>query len=302
MLPQKQRKSTRTIRVLVTGILAFGIWFHSMDAYGMGVGEHIVGSLESVTFEFKPVGWCVRERGYKRTGLGVVAVSFHHFMFKCESYESVLDLENIQPWCSTWVVPNSPNSCAVCSAECDEPTSPILLDLDRNQFHLSGGPVLFDIDADGQLETVTWVSPGTQDAFLYIDHNGNGVVDNGSELFGDSTILFSGNLAENGYEALAEFDLSENGGNADGIVDAADSIFSDLKVWIDSNANGVHEHLESQSLAEAGVLSLSLDYRESRRTDSHGNKFRYIGTGVIEVNGRATVFSTTDVFFRILAE
>ena len=137
---------------------------------------------------------------------------------------------------------------------------------------------------------------------MYLDRNGNGVVDDGSELFGDWTILYNGDLAENGYEALAEFDLVEYGGNQDGVIDVADLIFSDLKVWIDSNANGAYEHLESQSLAEAGVLSLGLDYRESRRTDSHGNIFRYIGTGVIEVNGKAKRMSTTDVFFRILAE
>lgn len=184
--------------------------------------------------------------------------------------------------------------------ECEE--SPILLDLDRNQFHLSGGPVLFDIDADGQLETVTWVSPGAQDAFLFLDRNGNGVVDDGSELFGNATLLISGEQAKHGYEALAEFDLVENGGNQDGIISDADSIFSDLGVWIDSNANGIHESFESQSLAEADVLTIGLNYRESRRTDSHGNQFRYIGTGLIEVNGKAEKMGTTDVFFKTLAQ
>lgn len=184
--------------------------------------------------------------------------------------------------------------------ECDD--SPILLDLDRNQFNLSGGPVYFDIDADGQPETLTWVAPGTQDAFLFFDRNGNGVVDDGSELFGNATLLISGEQAQHGYEALAEFDLVENGGNQDGIISDADSIFSDLGVWIDSNANGIHGNSESQSLAEAGVLSIGLDYRESRRTDSHGNEFRYIGSGSIEVNGKSKMMATTDVFFKRLAQ
>ncbi len=187
--------------------------------------------------------------------------------------------------------------------ECVEPDpSPILLDLDRNQFHLSGGPVLFDIDADGQLETITWVAPGTQDAFLFLDRNGNGVVDDGSELFGNATLLISGEQAKHGYEALAEFDLVEIGGNQDGIISDADSIFSYLGVWIDSNANGIHESFESQSLAEADVLTIGINYRESRRTDSHGNQFRYIGTGLIEVNGKAKNMGTTDVFFKKLAQ
>lgn len=188
--------------------------------------------------------------------------------------------------------------------QCDDspPSSPILLDLDRNQFHLSGGPVLFDIDADGQLETITWVAPGTQDAFLFLDRNANGVVDDGSELFGNATLLISGEQAQHGYEALVEFDLVENGGNQDGIIDAADLVFSNLGVWIDSNANGIHEGLESQSLAEANVLSVGVEYRESRRTDSHGNEFRYLGSGSIEVNGKNKKMATTDVFFRRLAQ
>jgi len=188
-----------------------------------------------------------------------------------------------------------------CETE-DERPSPILLDLDRNQFHLSGGPVLFDIDSDGQVEIVTWVAPNSMDAFLYLDRNGNGVVDNGLELFGNSTLLFSGDFAENGYVALAEFDLIENGGSQDGVIDAGDSVFTDLRVWIDENADGVSEDHESLSLAEAGVLSIGLDYRESPRTDNHGNEFRYIGSGWIEVNGQSKKLSTTDVFFRILAD
>lgn len=199
--------------------------------------------------------------------------------------------------------PDSPEFGEEEEVECTEPDpSPILLDLDRNQFHLSGGPVYFDIDADGQPETLTWAAPGTQDAFLFLDRNGNGVVDDGLELFGNATLLFSGEQAEHGYEALAEFDLVENGGNQDGIIDAADLVFSTLGVWIDSNANGIHENHESQSLAEAGVLSIGLDYRESRRTDSHGNEFRYIGSGSIEVNGKSKKMATTDVFFKRLAQ
>jgi len=281
-----------------------------------------------------PPGQCVIQ-GIMRTGLGAEAISYQASTQSCLIY---LEVDNVIPgggWCSQWVVPNAPQYCVPSSedsagsdlsgvvitigtctdeeegtgpapdadAECSDNTgSPILLDLDRNQFHLSGGPVVFDIDADGLFEIVTWVSRGTQDAFLFLDRNGNGVVDDGSELFGDATLLTSGEQARHGYEALAEFDLVENGGNQDGEIDDADSIFSDLEVWIDSNANGIHESFESQSLAEAGVLTIGLNYRESSRTDSHGNEFRYIGRGSIEVDGRRKNMWTTDVFFKILAE
>lgn len=297
MLLHKRRRSTFTIRASVITTLALAAWFHPLDASGMGHYQRIDGLVESTGYNWS-VRKCVRN-GIERTGLGVEAISYAGVHFTCEMFYQVDDVSSNVDWCSQWVFPGSPDECLYPPVG---PGSPILLDLDRNQFHLSGGPVDFDIDADGQLESITWVSPGTQDAFLFLDRNGNGIVDDGSELFGNGTSLFSGEQAGHGYEALAEFDLIENGGNQDGLIDDADSIFSDLKVWIDSNANGVHEHLESQSLVEAGVLSLRLDYRRSSRTDSHGNEFRYISQGLIEVDGRSRNMWTTDVFFKILVE
>lgn len=199
--------------------------------------------------------------------------------------------------------PDAPEMGEEGEVECTEPDpSPILLDLDRNQFHLSGGPVLFDIDADGQFETVSWVAPDTQDAFLFLDRNGNGIVDDGSELFGNATLLFSGQQAEHGYEALAEFDQLENGGSEDGVIDSADSVFADLRVWIDEDANGICDENEPLSLAEANVLSLDLNYHESPRIDGYGNEFRYISRGSMEVNGKRKEMWTTDVFFQRLPQ
>lgn len=180
--------------------------------------------------------------------------------------------------------------------------SPILLDLDRNQFHLSEGPVNFDIDADWVSETVAWTSAGELDGFLYLDRNGNGVVDDGSELFGDATLLESGEVAQNGYQALADFDLLERGGIEDGVIDPLDLVFADLRVWVDANADGTCELHETLSLVEAGVLEIELEYIESPRIDQHGNEFRYISRGLIEVNGKAKEMWTTDVFFNSLGE
>lgn len=299
---QKQPKTTLIIRAVAIAILALGTWLNPLDAYGMGSVLRIDGQLQHTTFGW-PVGKCVRE-GAGLTGLplAITAISYANGHFRCDMFSTVNKLLPDLNWCSTWVLPGAPNECRDKSRSGGAQRSPILLDLDRNQFHLSGEAVEFDLDSDGQPEPVTWVSPGTRDAFLYRDLNGNGLVDDGSELFGDATLLKSGEQAEHGYEALTEFDLVENGGNQDGLIDQSDSIFSHLKVWLDSNANGVHEKSESMSLAEAGVLSLGLDYKESPRTDKYGNEFRYTGRGVIDVNGRAKSMHTTDVFFRVLAE
>lgn len=180
-----------------------------------------------------------------------------------------------------------------------EGESPIIVDLDRDQFHLTGlhDGVFFDIDADGEQELLSWTSEETLDAFLWLDRNGNGAVDGGLELFGNHTPLIDGSSAGNGYVALAEFDLIAVGGNENGLIDAGDVVYGELRLWIDWDHNGHAEQGEQLALAEAGVTRISLDYHSSRRRDRHGNYFRYVSRAWISVNGRERAIWTGDVFF-----
>jgi hypothetical protein len=162
-------------------------------------------------------------------------------------------------------------------------------------YQLSGrnDPVLFDIDATGRPIRIAWTAAGAPMAFLAVDRNQNGKIEDGAELFGNHTPMPSGATASNGFEGLAQYDS-----NHDGIIDVNDPIWPSLLLWADLNHDGISQPAELMSVSESTVVAISLDYHWTGRRDPSGNSFRYESrVWMSHGAGRATPKPVYDIFF-----
>ncbi|WP_143824231.1 calcium-binding protein, partial [Neisseria canis] len=152
---------------------------------------------------------------------------------------------------------------------------PLVLDLDGDGIETVGSQgykgTLFDHNKDGIQTATGWVA--SDDGLLVIDLNSDGVINNGSELFGDSAVLKDGSNAAHGYAALKEFDS-----NADGMVDAKDENFDKLRVWRDLNQDGISQEGELFTLESLNIQSLDVAYQDVNTRLGNGNTIAQKGS------------------------
>jgi hypothetical protein len=167
--------------------------------------------------------------------------------------------------------------------------SPLVLDLGNDGVKptsLEEG-VTFDLLGHG-VQRTAWIRGN--DALLVLDRNGNGVIDDGSELFGE------GATALDGFAALAKLDDPAQGGNGNGLLEAGDLLYGELRVWSDANGDGASQTTELRALAQAGVQSIGVQGTScGRMLDAHGNDLGLRGS-FTRTDGRPGL--VVDVYFK----
>ena len=172
---------------------------------------------------------------------------------------------------------------------------PLVLDLDGDGIETVGlsatSPILFDHDADGIKTGTGWVKQ--DDGFLVLDRNGNGTIDDGRELFGDPTPLngtgsldATAGIASDGFAALTREDS-----NADGIVNATDTRWANLRVWRDLNQDGRSQSGELLTLSALGITAIRLQSTVANQNLANGNVLHLRGT-YVRSNGTEGVAGT----------
>jgi hypothetical protein len=154
--------------------------------------------------------------------------------------------------------------------------SPIIVDTAGEGFHLTGlaGGVRFRNTPDEAEIQMSWTDARFHNAWLALDRNGNGTIDSLSELFGNFTPQPKSSNP-NGFLALSVFDEPRNGGNGNGMLDPGDSVYGQLRLWVDKNQDGISQPDELFTLPEAGLFAIDLHYFEDPKVDEYGNRFRY---------------------------
>lgn len=125
---------------------------------------------------------------------------------------------------------------------------PLVINLDGGLPSLSQDTFSFDLDNDGESDQISKLGAGN--GFLALDKNGDGIINQGSELFGT--------ISGNGFDELREYDLDGNNW-----IDENDSIFNKLQIWLKNEDDNERELV---GLGEVGIGAIFLGSNSSEFT------------------------------------
>lgn len=130
---------------------------------------------------------------------------------------------------------------------------PLIIDLGGDGVELSDDTFSFDLDADGESDQIS--RPKGNSGFLALDKNGDGIINDGTELFGTQN--------GDGFKDLARYDS-----NGDGKIDKDDPIYDKLRIW-KPGANGDQGQLIG--LGEVGIGAIYLDAKNNEQLMQSAN-------------------------------
>ena len=159
-------------------------------------------------------------------------------------------------------------------------------------------PLIVDVNKNGKFDITTiengvnfsftgtrsqataWLSG---DGFLFHDRNSNGVVDNGTELFGTDRSF------DGGFAHLAHFDSDKNG-----VIDHKDDVYKSLFVWVDTNMDGVSTKDEVTTLLKVGVMNIDV-VAQSYNKNVNGNLIKKVSYGTLNNVTKQTLIGDVDL-------
>ena len=157
---------------------------------------------------------------------------------------------------------------------------PLVINLDTDVAQLEDQTFYFDIDADGELDEISSLGAGS--GYLALDKNGDGIINDGSELFGTSS--------GNGFADLAKYDEDGNGW-----IDENDAIWDKLKIWTkDENGNDVLYRLADKGVGAICLQNVSTDFTQKGASGQTLGAIRNTGVFLYE-NGNVGTVQHVDV-------
>lgn len=155
-------------------------------------------------------------------------------------------------------------------------TDPLVINLDTETASVSDQKFYFDLDADGHAEQISRLNAGS--GFLALDKNGDGVINDGSELFGTAS--------GNGFADLAKYDQDGNGW-----IDEADEIFDKLLIWQkDENGKDVLRGLGAAGVGAIYLGNVNTEFSLNSQVDNKTNAMvRQTGMFLYENGAAGTV-------------